>query len=350
MAKVKAVQSGMVSLSGTSTTTTLTAIVLANSYLVFGVRGDLATGANVAAECCVSGEVTNTTTLTFARQSSNGTVEIEWFLIEFMSGVTVQRGTVAAPAVAQNVTLTSVDLTKAYPIVSWESSATGSFLSNSCIAAEITSATNLQLRHEAAGGAVDVHWQVAEYDNATVQKVLDTPLGTTDNTTISATTGSLTFTHGSFERAENGSVQGREIWQYRRNTSTNLTWRRDFNVAVNQDWVVYVVSVTDAISVQRGDADIAALATTVTPAITTVNLAVSSIHFCLSSGYWATFNSSNTIQLQREWVTAKFNSSTEIEIERGEADGTDATKTSFEVVEWEMAAMNDLMPVLKQLI
>ena len=92
---------------------------IANAFVVFGIRLDNADPENTQ----VTGQITNTTTVTFERDPDNGTtgdVIIEWYVTEFTSGVSVQRGQRAMSSPSGTINLpTSVDPSKSFPLISY---------------------------------------------------------------------------------------------------------------------------------------------------------------------------------------------------------------------------------------
>ena len=108
------IQSGRTTIANGAATTsvTITAVDPTKSFLVFSVRGDAAR----AGDILVSGRLANATTLEFDRFDVNGTMTIEWSVVEFVSGVTVQRGTSTMTTTTVDVPISAVDLGRSFPI------------------------------------------------------------------------------------------------------------------------------------------------------------------------------------------------------------------------------------------
>src|SRR6185369_3776685 len=89
-AQLDSVQSGTATIADTtsSTTVTISSVDTTKSFLVFEVSLNLVDPVNAQ----ISGQLTNATTLTFARAGTSGAVTIKWYVAEFTSGVSVQRG------------------------------------------------------------------------------------------------------------------------------------------------------------------------------------------------------------------------------------------------------------------
>lgn len=112
------------------------------------------------------------TQITFRRGSSfcNNSATIQYSLVEFSSGVTVQRGVLAdgngdAPKVA---TLNSaVDVTKSFPIISMYTDFSA-YNSDDFAEADITDENTLTVRLNNAHSQTQVEWQVVEFDDAVI--------------------------------------------------------------------------------------------------------------------------------------------------------------------------------------
>jgi hypothetical protein len=200
-ATLNSVQTGSFSMSTTTQTVTLaTPIDPTRSFLTFGVSEN----ATDPAFGHVTGQITNATTLTFERTSNGGTVTVKWYVASFRTGVTVQRGQADisdstkpgndGTGLNWNVTLgTAVDLTKAFPLVSYRVDGT-SFNCNDFVRAELTSTTNLRLSTDSsaagcgtAAGSI-LEWQVVEYQDASVRHGnLSFPAGSGGGTRLTQT-------------------------------------------------------------------------------------------------------------------------------------------------------------------
>jgi Peptidase family C25 len=187
-ATLKAVQSGTTTIAASSasiTVTLTTAVNPSQSFLVFGVaeaEDEPQTGQ-------VVGRLSSATTVDFLRNTAVGSaISIKWYVAEFSSGVSVQRGITVVPNdTPLNQAITSVNTTQAFPIVTTLSGGTG-FDRNDFIRAKITGATTLQLNHGDTGSSATAYWQVVEYQGATVQ---------TGDVTFNPTDLSLTATPAS---------------------------------------------------------------------------------------------------------------------------------------------------------
>jgi hypothetical protein len=161
---------GTVTLAPGATTATATlspAVDPTRSFLVFGVGEN----GSDPADTLVSGQITSGSTLTFQRVGTAGTVTVSYYVAEFATGVSVQRGSTTLTGSPVSVPLAAVDLTKSFPILTYRAAGTN-VNENDLVRARITSTTTLQLSYLA--GVSDttpqvVEWQVVQYQDARVQ-------------------------------------------------------------------------------------------------------------------------------------------------------------------------------------
>ena len=105
--------------------------------------------------------------------SSSGEVKVRWYLMEFASGISVQRNsfTLASASSTQDVTITAVDTSKTFALA-YATSTSSTSVSNDeqrLLKAELTSSTNLRFTRNESGSDLHVVWQVVELDGAQVQ-------------------------------------------------------------------------------------------------------------------------------------------------------------------------------------
>ncbi len=120
-AQLKLVQSGTLTSSSSDThTVNITAVDTSKSFLIFQTRHNSDRPGGSAA----AGRIASSTTLEFLATRSN-TIDIQWYVVEFVSGVTVQRGTSLQPSSTVNIPITAVaSLGQAF--VTWSKAPNGS--------------------------------------------------------------------------------------------------------------------------------------------------------------------------------------------------------------------------------
>jgi hypothetical protein len=189
-ASANSVQSGAATINSNGGTNTLTisisAIDTAKSYLIFQTRHD----GNRPVSSMIRGRIASGTTLEFVRVSNESPpgvpVDIEWYVVEFSSGVRVQRGQRAQDSTIINVTLATPVAAVSQAFVTWSktpAAADGNWSQDDPILGELTSTSNLQFRMGVATSSHTIWWQVVEYTNSAdinVQKGSTSLLGGTD--------------------------------------------------------------------------------------------------------------------------------------------------------------------------
>jgi hypothetical protein len=264
--------------------------------------------------------------------------------VEFLSGVTVQRGlTSLGASLTVAVPISAVNLAKTFVLIS-ERINDGSTNRDErwTTTAELTSTTNLRLtRTDASGGnAPSIAWQVIQIESAVVQSGIATiaqgALSTTAplSPAVDTTRTFLVFTT-SAGNAING-VESRYMTTGVLTDATTLTFTRALirNVAGGQvDIRWFAVRMTDGTTVQRGPAGpsgtgagSATMNATLAPAIVT-NRSVPIISVIGDAGSSASTNLNDT-----SWEAA-FTSTTNLQLTRVAANNSNAT-VAWQVVQF----------------
>ena len=148
------VQQGTFQMVGASTTEAITAVVLANSYVIapWQVSGNPATQEHAA----VRARFTSTTQLTFDRIGTTGTVDGHWYVIESDgSNFTVQEVSITLTGAASGTdTITSVTMNKTFLIGSYTLSSPADDNSLGSIEAVLTNATTVTIQRSGSTGNV----------------------------------------------------------------------------------------------------------------------------------------------------------------------------------------------------
>ena len=164
-------------------------------------------------------ELTSSTEITYHRYDDRSAIEVNLYVIEWDSNVSVQHGhesTLAGDGTGLNdITITSVDTTKSLVFHSVCSAGSSGRNRNNLTAAYLTSGTNLRFDRNYLSGtdAVHVGWQVVEFPSGTVQSGTTTVTSTdlTSDVTITAVSDtSNTFVHHSLtsDNADNKETDG----------------------------------------------------------------------------------------------------------------------------------------------
>lgn len=227
-------------------TTTLTA--LANAFLVFGMQP--AAAAPQFGQ--VSGQIASTTQIQFQRTTaaSSPAITIYYYVAEFSSGVTVQRGSNFLVSVTPlDITLSTVDLSKSFAIITHRNEG-NDFDRTDHVRGKLTSATNLQLDMTEGGGTCE--WQVVEFTGAAVE-IGDFTFATGDTskpiTTTASTTGAwLLF---NYELVGTGALPAEDQYLRGRITGANQVTIDRVGIGPTITGCYYLVSFSDGTTVQE---------------------------------------------------------------------------------------------------
>jgi len=279
-AVIKGVQTGTVTMGSLTQSVTITSVDPLKAFVICQESASNGSQASDRVNC----QLNSATTLTVTIGVADAAVAVRWHVVEFRSGVSVQRGlvstaTFAAGVATVNVTLgTAVNLAKAFPLTTATTATTSRSVDEEVTpTTELTTSTNLRLTRNQSGNPIAVAWQVVQIESASVQKgFLNMPQG---NLTVTGTLSPPVDTARTFLvfTANGGaSVNGVES-RYRTTgvltNSTTLTFTRAVNGGGGNDVDIawFAVRMTDGTTVQRGSN------TTASAATTTMNAAISAI-------------------------------------------------------------------------
>ncbi len=208
----------------------------------------------------VTCELTNATTLTITVGDLPSAQTISWYVVEFVSGVSVQRGLAAYGAsLSLPVAISAVDLAKTFVLITERDTTSTSDSRDEQWATrgQLTSTTNLQLDRTESGLTVSVAWQAIQINSATVQKGLVTiPINQTSVTAPLSPAVDLTKTFLVFSRQAGTAIAGTECLYMIRGEITNgttLTFYRAKQTgaaSTTVDIAWFAVSMTDGTTVQ----------------------------------------------------------------------------------------------------
>ena len=307
----KSIQTGTVSMTAATRTATIATVDPAKSFVLCYFRTN-SSNASDAPTCTL----TNSTTVTVQTGAANSSEIVQWYVVEFATGMTVQRGSTnfTTTDTTINVSTTAVDTAKTFVLVNSRTASTAQNIDEQgTIRARLTSSTNLELSRNEAGIAVDAVWQVIQIDSASVQSGV---------TTITSTNTSATATIAPVDTAKsflllnvraNALTNGNEDQYYVRGTITNsttVTFNRKVGTnSVDVSW--FAVEMIDASTVQKGTVSAATTETqlnaTLSPAVDT-SLTVPFISSSVtgsgtadqdSGSYTPTFTATTNLQVQR---------------------------------------------------
>ena len=186
-ADIVSVQSGTVTLptggGGTQTVNVpIAPVATASSVLFFNYRG----ASTDPDDGQVRGQLTSASNIQFFRADDTSVTDltVQWYLAEFSSGVSVQRGTFSSVDATGDIAIAPVDLSSSFVLVSG-SVLTGEdeYGSESFFRARLTSPANLEITHTAKASKT-ADWQVVDFAGATVQRGTGSITGAQTSATV----------------------------------------------------------------------------------------------------------------------------------------------------------------------
>ena len=162
------------------------------------------------------------------------TMTMEWYVVTYTCGITVQRGEVSQATTSIDVPISSVGSTS-QAFVTWSktpAAGDGIFGNDDPVVGELTSPTNLQFRANSANATHIISWQVIAFDNPSdvnVQTGTTSLLGTATSTTATlspAVDVTKTFVLASYRIAADGPDIGANMLRAELTDSTTITFTR----------------------------------------------------------------------------------------------------------------------------
>ncbi len=335
MAEIKSIQRGTATIPATTldVTASITAVTLTETMLVFGVAQ--VTDERPARDY-VQGRINSTTQLTFRRQSALGTaITIEWYVVEWDSGVTVQSGTHFAE---EDTTITAVVLADTFV---WNTYFKGGNLqgADDGVKAWLSTTTNLRMEDNdtTLAGDVGAAWFVVESTDFDVQagSLSMADGNTTADQTITEVTLAEAFPIISFS-TDGTAVLNTFSLRGHFTSTTVLRVERDTDGSADPgtDGIRWqIVEVTDGSSVQSGtfvfsdtDGQESATVTAVTE-----GLPIAAGHQGRAGEGSASEDGVNSVE-----VTLDLTTSTNLQADRGTTSGT--ADIEWFLIDWNAAA------------
>lgn len=173
MLRYASIQKGTINLGAgdTSATATIAAVDTSRAFVLASVRTDT----SAANQQSVSAQLTNDTTVTVTRLASGAAAVIEYTVVEFASGATVQRGSTTIPgaSTSNTATISSVATGRAWVIHTQRYDGSGQVGSSTLAREALTNATTITFTRGGAAGDLIIEWQVVEFEtdaDGTVQR------------------------------------------------------------------------------------------------------------------------------------------------------------------------------------
>lgn len=250
------------------------------SFLMFSSRHDSnrPVGSMIRGRLNATGDAVEFERVT--NETTPVTMTMEWYVVTYTCGITVQRGEVSQASTTIDVPISSVGST-AQAFVTWSktpSAGDNGFDTNDPLVGELTSPTNLQFRVNSANSSHIIAWQVIAFDDpadVNVQTGSTSLLGTATSTTATLSPADVakTFVLASYRTAGSGADIGARMLRAELTNSTTITFTRDISGTPDNitDITWQAIELKEGSSVQRGTQTFAAATTQQNIAITSVD-------------------------------------------------------------------------------
>jgi len=289
-ATLVSVQSGTttIPIGATGTTQTvdvaITSVNTSSSVLFFNYRGN----STDPGDGQLRGQLTSATNIQFVRANDTSTtaLTVQWYVAEFSSGVSVQRGTFSSVDTTGDVTIGAVDLSKSFVLISGSvAAADATYADDDYFRAQLTSATNLRIVHNTAASKT-ADWQVVEFTGATVQRSTGSITGTQTSAAVPISSVDLSKTIVLISWKTSISGTGANFLRARLTSPTEITIDRAAGTSATIEYAWEVIQFADGTTVESGNASQGTGTTSTTATLTSVNLSRSVALLASAGGRW----------------------------------------------------------------
>lgn len=316
------------------------AINLSTTLLLFTYRADDAD----SQEVLVGGELTSSTTIEFHRNSSGSTVEVAWQILDFISGVTVYRGSGTISNGSTANIGANVAEGRSWPIISYENDGSA-FDSDDMASVALTNnsapaGTYDRVVFTVGNGDMTGYWQVVECATGdcnvqTIVSALTNPATTATATIPTAVTPSQTLLFTSHTLS--GDMQGDDLPRTEFTNGTTITHTRTDGDDISIPTITtYVVEFTDGTTtVQHGTLDVNSGVASQNATITSVAENASLVLSAGALGFQGSGGITNQDNPGGNWFSFDFVDASTIRATR--ANSTEAAAVSYQVAEFNYA-------------
>lgn len=165
-AVIKSIQRGGATIKShqSSVSITVSPVVMSKAVLLFSANTNFEASFDIPSASVCSGRIGSVSNIVFYRNTTAvQTISIEWQIIEYETGVSVQRGTISSSGTFFNATIINVDLMKSYVISYCSPAGTDAAAIRAQVRSRIASSTSLDFDRETDFGPISIDWQVVSY-------------------------------------------------------------------------------------------------------------------------------------------------------------------------------------------
>ncbi len=303
----------------------ISAVDPTRAVLFFSVRGSSVDPGDGQ----VRGQITSATNVRFTRanDTSLSDLVVQWSVVEFQTGVRVQRGT-SAVTDSGTIPIAAVDPARSFVLVSCSVVSTDvTYGSDDFFRARLAGATALEIV-QSTTAAKDCDWQVVEYQGASVQRGTGT-LGagalTSGPIAVAAVDPARAFVQVTWRTSGDGS--GVNLLRARLTSATTVEVDRAVS-GTTVDYAWEVVEFTDGTRVQSATESLTAAETSRTRTVTAVDPSRS---VALASAYQRAGQTAYTADdnVGPGWFTVALSDASTVRVERAVTGSAAASVTWF---------------------
>ena len=164
-AVIKSVQRGSATLAtNASTSVVINAVDMSSSIVLISpsASSDVTSDTPSSTVCSVRLD-SPTSLLLYRATNSTQQILVSWQVIEYESGVSVQRGTISDVGASFSASISPVDVSKSYTVHTSSPTGSSAFTVRAQVYGGLSSSTGLTFSRYTDYGLISIDWQVASY-------------------------------------------------------------------------------------------------------------------------------------------------------------------------------------------
>ena len=164
-AVIKSVQRGLSELSGgSSLSVTINPVDMSRSVLLISISAETGLSTDSPASAVCSARLASKTSIFIYRQiSSPQPLYVSWEVVEYESGVSVQRGIISSSGTLFSATISAIDTSKSYSTCTSSPDGSSATAMRAQVYGRVSSSTGLTFWRSTDYGSISIDWQVVSY-------------------------------------------------------------------------------------------------------------------------------------------------------------------------------------------
>lgn len=164
-AVIKSVQRGLSTLSGVvSLSVTINPVNMSRSVLFISISAGTGQSTDSPSSAVCSARLNSETSIFIYRKiSSPQPVFVSWEVVEYESGVSVQRGIISSSGTIFSAPISAIDTSKSYSTCTSSPSGLSDTAMQAQVYGGVSSSTELKFNRKTDFGSISIDWQVVSY-------------------------------------------------------------------------------------------------------------------------------------------------------------------------------------------